>query len=205
MKKIILIAKIYLVAAILLSLVTKGFIEGFIAGWHGLDEEGYSAQTETQTNIKHPYIYEYNVAQTNIKDSTYLITQISMNRENKKVDVYFIVGMIVVAIGVWLWIIFLIRSFKFLNNIQKNFEFIKANFFKLKDLAILLIAGIILTSVGDYLFQLNDKYSFNIAGFKMVTKFYFDYELLGIAICLLVAAFIIKEGTKLKEENDLTI
>ena len=203
MKKIILLTKIYLIVAILFSDGAKAFMEGFKESLHTADDEWVGVNDKA--NITRPYIFTYHVAQTSVTDSSYLITQISTNTENRKVDFYYVLGMTVSLIGLLLWILFLIKSFKLLNSIQKDFAFIKEIFDELKNIGFLLISGTLLISIGDYLYQLNDKRNFNIKGFRIIQNFSIDFNLLGIAIVILITAFIIKEGINLKEENDLTI
>ncbi len=209
-RRLILALKLYLILAIVFSLVEA--FNGFVSGWKSYDTE-ISKGKKVASNARQQ------VAVIPLNDTSlyegvdYRVTAVKAFRIQERNDVdhtttYRIIELcklILAFTGLIFLVKFLRKSFALLKQLEKFVILDKSNLLLLNKAAYnLLIAGVAINAFVLISTIYNSTW-FHLDGYRIDYLSDFDPHFILTALLLLILSWIIKFAIELKEENDLTI
>ncbi|HHU52003.1 MAG TPA: DUF2975 domain-containing protein [Firmicutes bacterium] len=120
-----------------------------------------------------------------------------------RVTIVAVFGSAICFIAVSLFILYQLR--KIFSNLVKEEPFVKENVLRVRKIGVIVLVGAVLQSIVEYLIGYFVVQHVMIQGMRLVPDFGLNFPALLAGLSVLVLAEVLKEGTEIKEDQNLTI
>lgn len=120
-----------------------------------------------------------------------------------RVTIVVVFGSAICFIAVSLFILYQLR--KIFSNLVKEEPFVKENVLRVRKIGVIVLVGGVFQSIVEYLIGCFVVQHIMIRGIRIVPEFGLNFPALLAGLSVLVLAEVLKEGTEIKEDQNLTI
>ncbi|HEY8343707.1 MAG TPA: DUF2975 domain-containing protein [Bacillota bacterium] len=120
-----------------------------------------------------------------------------------RITIVVVFGSAICFIAVSLFILYQLR--KIFSNLVKEEPFVKENVLRVRKIGVIVLVGAVFQSIVEYLIGYFVVQHIIIQGMRLVPDFGLNFPALLAGLCVLVLAEVLKEGTEIKEDQNLTI